>query len=111
MFFSELSRFFERIEKNSSRLEITKILAELFNKLNSEEIAKVVYLLQGRVGPAYKGIDFGMAERTIIKSAMSALNIDRSYFEKEFKKSGDWERLLRASKKYIPLSKKKIWKF
>jgi len=99
MFFSELSRFFERIEKNSSRLEITKILAELFNKLNSEEIAKVVYLLQGRVGPAYKGIDFGMAERTIIKSAMSALNIDRSYFEKEFKKSGDLGATVESFKK------------
>jgi DNA ligase-1 len=89
MFFSELAKYFERIEKNSSRLEITRILAELFTSLNAQEIAKVVYLLQGRVGPAYEGIDFGMAERTIIKSAMSALNIDRSYFEKEFKKSGD----------------------
>jgi len=99
MKFSELSKYFERIEKNSSRLEITKILAELFNKLNSEEIANVVYLLQGRVGPAYEGIDFGMAERTIIKSAMSALNIDRSYFEKEFKKSGDLGATVESFKK------------
>lgn len=89
MKFSELSKYFEKIENNSSRLEITRILAELFGKLNHDEIAKVVYLLQGRVGPAYEGIDFGMAERTIIKSAMSALNIDRNYFEKEFKKNGD----------------------
>ncbi|PIU36911.1 DNA ligase [Candidatus Roizmanbacteria bacterium CG06_land_8_20_14_3_00_34_14] len=99
MFFSELSRYFEKIEGNSSRLEITRILAELFNKLNSQEIAKVVYLLQGRVGPAYEGIDFGMAERTIIKSAMSALNIDRSYFEKEFKKSGDLGATVESFKK------------
>ncbi|MFA6513373.1 MAG: ATP-dependent DNA ligase, partial [Patescibacteria group bacterium] len=89
MKFSELAKYFERIEKNSSRLEITRILAELFKSLSADEIGKVVYLLQGRVGPAYEGIDFGMAERTIIKSAMSALNIDRNYFEKEFKKSGD----------------------
>ncbi len=89
MFFSELAKYFEKIEKNSSRLEITRILSELFKSLNAQEIGKVVYLLQGKVGPAYEGIDFGMAERTIIKSAMSALNIDRSYFEKEFKKNGD----------------------
>ena len=99
MFFSELSKYFEKIEKNSSRLEITRILAELFNKLNAQEIAKVVYLLQGRVGPAYEGIDFGMAERTIIKSAMSALNIDRSYFEKKFKKSGDLGTTVESFKK------------
>ena len=99
MFFSELSKYFERIEKNSSRLEITRILSELFKKLNPEEIAKVVYLLQGRVGPAYEGIDFGMAERTIIKASMSALNIDRSYFEKEFKKSGDLGQTVETFKK------------
>lgn len=99
MFFSELVKYFERIEKNSSRLEITRILSELFKKLSSEEIAKVVYLLQGRVGPAYEGIDFGMAERTIIKASMSALNIDRSYFEKEFKKSGDLGTTVEAFKK------------
>ncbi len=99
MFFSELSKYFEKIEKNSSRLEITRILSKLFKSLNAQEIGKVVYLLQGRVGPAYEGIDFGMAERTIIKSAMSALNIDRSYFEKEFKKSGDLGQTVESFKK------------
>ena len=99
MFFSELSKYFERIEKNSSRLEITRILSELFKSLNTQEIGKVVYLLQGRVGPAYEGIDFGMAERTIIKASMSALNIDRSYFEKEFKKSGDLGQTVESFKK------------
>jgi DNA ligase-1 len=89
MKFSELATFFERIEKNSSRLEITRILAELFKKLTAEEIEKVAYLLQGRVVPAYEGIDFGMAEKMIIKASVSALNLDKSYFEKEFKKTGD----------------------
>lgn len=99
MKFSELAIYFEKIEKNSSRLEITKILAELFKSLTAQEIEKVVYLLQGKVGPAYEGIDFGMAERTIIKSAMSALNVDRSYFEKEFKKNGDLGQTVESFKK------------
>ncbi len=99
MKFSELAIYFEKIEKNSSRLEITRILSELFQSLTAQEIEKVVYLLQGRVGPAYEGIDFGMAERTIIKASMSALNIDRSYFEKEFKKSGDLGQTVESFKK------------
>jgi len=99
MKFSGLAIYFERIEKNSSRLEITRILAELFKSLNTQEIGKVVYLLQGRVGPAYEGIDFGMAEKTIIKASMSALNVDRSYFEKEFKKSGDLGQTVESFKK------------
>ncbi len=89
MKFSELSIYFDRISQNSSRLEITRILAELFNKLTPSEIEKVVYLLQGRVRPAYEGIDFGMAEKMIVRAAMSALSIEKEYFEKVFKKSGD----------------------
>lgn len=89
MKFSELAKYFDKISSVSSRLEITRILADLFNKLSPEEIEKVVYLLQGKVRPAYEGIDFGMAEKMIVKAAVSALNIEKSYFEKELKKSGD----------------------
>ena len=89
MKFSELAIYFDKISQNSSRLEITRILAELFKKLTADEIEKVVYLLQGRVRPAYEGIDFGMAEKMLIKAAISALNIEKDFFEKEFKKLGD----------------------
>ncbi len=89
MKFSELATYFDKISKNSSRLEITRILAELFNKLTPDEIEKVVYLLQGRVRPAYEKIEFGMAEKMIVKAAVSSLNIDKAYFDKEFKKIGD----------------------
>ena len=89
MNFSKLSQYFDQIESNSSRLKITEVLAELFNQLTPNEIEKVVYLLQGSVAPSYKGYDFGMAERTIIKAAISALNMEKNFFEKEFKKIGD----------------------
>ncbi|KKQ25503.1 MAG: putative DNA ligase [Candidatus Roizmanbacteria bacterium GW2011_GWC2_37_13] len=99
MKFSELAIYFDKISQVSSRLEITRILADLFKKLTPEEIEKVVYLLQGRVRPAYEGIDFGMAEKTIIKAIISALNIEKSYFE---------GRRLRILKNNILLLKKKI---
>jgi DNA ligase-1 len=101
MKFSELSVYFDRISQNSSRLEITRILAELFRKLTPSEIEKVVYLLQGRVRPAYEGIDFGMAEKMIIRAAMSALSIEKGYFEKEFKKIGDLGLAIEHFKKQI----------
>jgi len=99
MKFSELSIYFERISQVSSRLEITRILAELFKKLTPDEIEKVVYLLQGKVRPAYEGIDFGMAEKMIIKAAVSALNIEKSFFEKEFKRIGDLGKTIEYFKK------------
>lgn len=99
MMFSQLAIYFDRISKVSSRLEITRILAELFKKLNPEEIEKVVYLLQGRVRPAYEGIDFGMAEKMIVKACISALNIEKGYFEKELKKTGDLGKTVENFKK------------
>lgn len=99
MFFSELAIYFDRISQVSSRLEITRILADLFKKLTPDEIEKVVYLLQGRVRPAYEGIDFGIAEKMIIKAAVSALNIEKSFFEKEFKRIGDLGKTVEYFKK------------
>lgn len=89
MKFSDLSVYFDKISNDSSRLRITQILAELFKKLTPVEIEKVVYLLQGRVRPSFEGLDFGMADKLIIKAAISALNLDKSYFDREFKKLGD----------------------
>jgi len=99
MKFNELADYFDKIEKVSARLEITRILAELFKRLTAEEIEKVVYLLQGRVRPAYEGIDFGMADKMIIKAVVSALNMEKNYFEKEMKKIGDLGKTVEFFKK------------
>jgi len=101
MKFSQLSLYFDQISQKSSRLEITRILAELFEKLSHEEIEKVVYLLQGKVRPSYEGIDFGMAEKMIVKAGLIALNIEKSCFEKEFKKVGDLGRAMEHFKNEI----------
>lgn len=98
MKFSQLVKYFQEISQNSSRIEITRILAELFKKLTVSELEKVVYLLQGKVRPQYEGIDFGMAEKMIIKAIVSALNIDKNYFEKEYKKIGDLGETVEAFK-------------
>lgn len=89
MKFSQLAKYFEKISQTSSRLEITKTLAELFKKLKANQLEQVVYLLQGRIRPEYEGLEFGMAEKMVIKAIILALNIDKNYFEKEYKKIGD----------------------
>lgn len=67
MYFSQLSTYFERIEGTRSRVEITQILAELFNKLSAEEMNQTAYLLQGRVAPLFEKTEFGMAEKDSYK--------------------------------------------
>ena len=48
MKFKELAGYFGELEKTSSRLKITEILAELFSKVDALEIDKICYLSQGR---------------------------------------------------------------
>lgn len=89
MKFSQLAQYFEEIEKTSSRLQITHLLAELYKKLSADEIDKTIYLLQGRVAPLFESAEFQMAEKMVIKSVTNALQIEKAGFEKEYKKLGD----------------------
>ena len=109
MYFSQLATYFERIEQVSSRLEITRILAELFNNLSAEEMGQTVYLLQGRVAPLFEKTEFGMAEKTVIKSIVSSLNIDRPYFEKENRRLGDVGKTVEEFKKqYVSFEEREM---
>lgn len=89
MKFAKLAEYIEGIEKTTSRLMITNLLSELFKKLSPEELEKTVYLLQGRVAPLFEKIEFGMADKMVIRSIISAINLDKDYFIKEYKKLGD----------------------
>ena len=63
--FAHLAHSFEKLEKTSSRLTLVAILAELYRSIDSpDEIAKVCYLVQGRVAPFYEALEIGMAEKT-----------------------------------------------
>jgi len=73
MQFSDLAHYLEKLEKTSSRNEMTVILSEILRKTSRDEIGKVCYLLLGELLPAYRGIEFNIAEKTMIKI------ISRSY--------------------------------
>ena len=77
MTFSELSKYFERLEETSSRLALIDILSELFSKVKALEVAMVSYLLQGRVAPFYEPIEMGMSEKLVASSIARAYGIDR----------------------------------
>lgn len=99
---SHLSSYFDRIESQTSRLEITRSLAELFQNLSADEIEKTAYLLQGRVVPLYKKGEFGMAEKMVVKSIIQALHIDKKTFDQHYHKSGDMGTTAENLKKQLP---------
>lgn len=89
MKFSRLSEYFEKIEKETSRLAMTELLAELYKELSPDEVDKATYLLTGRLGPLYDPREFGLAEKSVVSSAIQALNVERNIFVKRFKEIGD----------------------
>lgn len=89
MTFRRLSEYFKLLEQNSSRLKITEILAALFKEANGEEIDKICYLSLGKLLPAYEGLEFQMAEKTVIRAIAKAFGINPEEVQREYKRVGD----------------------
>ncbi len=73
MTFVEFASYLEKLEGVSSRLEITAILAELFQKLDPTEVTEACYLLQGQLLPPYEALELQIAVKTIIKALVKVL--------------------------------------
>ncbi|HUN04895.1 MAG TPA: hypothetical protein PLS00_18770, partial [Niabella sp.] len=89
MQFKQLAEYIQKIEQTSSRLEITKNLADLFGALKPKELHNAIYLIQGNVSPKFNVVNFGMAEKMVIKAVASASQTDIAEVTSEFKKIGD----------------------
>lgn len=89
MLFREFSKHLSEIEVVSSRLAITEKLAKLFSEVTSDEIKVIPYLLQGRVASAFTGIEFGLAEKSVVKAAAAAFQLDPRDVQKYVTKTGD----------------------
>lgn len=89
MKFKELSIFLEKLEKTASRNDMILLLADLFKEVPAGEFDHVMYLLQGRVVPLYVNLEFGMADKMILRAVARAYNVDDAKVTSEFKKIGD----------------------
>ncbi|MBI2599839.1 ATP-dependent DNA ligase [Candidatus Daviesbacteria bacterium] len=89
MTFRELSEYFEKLEKTSSRLTLIDILAELFSKVELKEVGKVAYLIQGRVAPFFEPLEIGMSEKLIAQSIARVYGVERGQVLKEYGEVGD----------------------
>lgn len=77
------------MESTTKRLELTKILVELFEKTPHEVISKIVYLLQGKLRPDFEGIELGVAEKLAIRAISKSSGIPIKKIEEEYRKGGD----------------------
>lgn len=89
MYFSELAEMFEKMEKTTSRLELTNHLVYILKRTTSEIIDKIVYLIQGKLGPDYQSKQLGVAEKVAIKSLALASGYSINDVQAKYNKTGD----------------------
>ncbi len=89
MKYKDLSQYFEKLERTSSRLALIEILSELFKETPSSEIEQAVYLLQGRLAPFFVPLEIGMAEKTVAQSIAIAYGTTKGDVLKLYQKLGD----------------------
>lgn len=89
MTFSDLATSFQKLEGTASRNSMTEILADLFRRAHQSEIGNICYLLQGRVVPLYEAIEFGVADKFMIRAIAKAYHASEDDVRRAFKKFGD----------------------
>ena len=109
MLFNTLSKYFEKLEATSKRLELVDILSKLFTESDSAEIGKICYLIQGRVAPFFEPVEMGMAEATIAQAVGKAFGKNKEDVIKSYRKLGNMglaaQQLSQSSKFKVQSSK------
>ncbi len=87
MEFKELTKICQKLEKTSSRLEMTDIISEFISHVPEKLLPTVCLFLKGNVFPPWSDKETGIAEKTMIKalssiSGMLELKIDDLVREK-----------------------------
>ena len=87
--FSVLSKYFEKIDNTSSRLEITNILFDLFSITDKTEIQSLIYFCQGNIGPNYLSKDISIGQSTLISLISQYTAIPEKEIKEDFLDKGD----------------------
>ncbi len=89
MQFSKVCLYFNKLEDTSSRLSMTSILSELFLDAEPDELSKLIYFCQGKVGPKYKGLEVNIGEATIVSLVARYLGQSESKIKEDLLQVGD----------------------
>ena len=90
MEFKLIAEYFDKLEKISSRLQLTALLTDLFKKSDKSVIDKVIYLIQGKLWPDFLGYpELGVGEKLLIKAISIATGVKEEVIEEKLKAIGD----------------------
>ena len=89
MTFSELAGYLDRMESTTSRNELVKLLADIYQKSSPDEIQPITYLIQGRLVPFFEPVEIGLGEKLVIASIAQAFDKPAAEVSKLYDQVGD----------------------
>ncbi|MEM5833323.1 MAG: ATP-dependent DNA ligase, partial [Candidatus Aenigmatarchaeota archaeon] len=89
MRFFEICEIYEKLEKISSKIGKTEILANLFKKAEGEELKKLVLLSTGQIFLPFENRELGIASKLVMRSISKASGFDLKNIEELYVKFGD----------------------
>ena len=105
---AEVAGTFEALERTTSRTEVTRILGQLFRQATGDEAGKLVYLLEGRLGPPFEPVEFGVDEKLILRALAEATGLAPAQVVEVYRRTGDvgsaGEELLRGESQGLSLA-------
>jgi DNA ligase 1 len=89
MLFSKFSFYCNQISSNGSRTCKRNILLHCFLNSEIDEIQKIIYILQGRIGSVFDNINVNVSSGLLVKWIKSFLYLKDNSFNDLLKKHGD----------------------
>jgi hypothetical protein len=78
-----------KIEIVSSRLEMTRLLAQMFKQATPGEASILAYLSLGQLNPPYIPMQFNIASKSMIKIVADVIKVSQAEVAKRLKEVGD----------------------
>jgi DNA ligase-1 len=89
MQFQDLAMVYKELEKTTSRLEMTSILAAFFKQADCATLHRVIYLTQGQLYPDFYPQKLGMADRLLLKTLSMSTGMKDEDVQELWLKEGD----------------------
>ena len=91
MKFSHFATYLHTLETTPARNEMMEVVAKLFQELDPEEITPAVYLIQGRLVPAYVDLEFNFSQKLALRAlgTLALAEADEKLVKDLFAEVGD----------------------
>ncbi len=86
---AEFAQYLARLDDLSSRLDMTAVLAELYQRFSPEEQEFASYLLQGSLVPQYRSLEFQLSSKMLLRVISSIGATEAAEVLALYKKIGD----------------------